>query len=475
MERANNDAISDILVIARKEGLELSRDRRLRWLFACLLVLLVGALAQGWQTNDAESQERASAQHANYQQWLEQGARNPHSAAHYGVHAFKPINPLAFIDPGVSAFVGISVWLEAHKQNEFQFRPARDRSSLHRFGELTPALLLQTLAPLLLILVGFAGFAGERENGTLRQLLSLGVSRRRLLAGKALALVGLMGAMIVPITVAGALLSIGTGDASQRLLALVGAYLLYLGGFVFLTLGVSAFARSARQALLVLLAFWLLNCFVLPRAMTDLAGHLAPAPTGAAFIQALTDARRATFGHDESHPAFIAFREKVLRDYGVSRTADLPVDFRGLALREDDHAGYRIHDEHFGHLWAIYDDQDSLRQRLGWLFPGSSIQAVSAGLAGTDTRNHVHFARAAEAHRRVIQETMSENLIQHRRNGDPDYSADRRLWAHIPPFAYTPPSLDERLTWQTASLGRLSLWLGGCIALSLWAVHRLRP
>lgn len=75
MERANNDAISDILVIARKEGLELSRDRRLRWLFACLLVLLVGTLAQGWQTNDAESQERASAQHANYQQWLEQGAK----------------------------------------------------------------------------------------------------------------------------------------------------------------------------------------------------------------------------------------------------------------------------------------------------------------------------------------------------------------------------------------------------------------
>lgn len=475
MERANNNAISDILVVARKEGLELSRDRRLRWLFACLLVLLVGTLAQGWQTNDAESQERALAQHANYQQWLEQGARNPHSAAHYGVHAFKPINPLAFIDPGVSAFVGISVWLEAHKQNEFQFRPARDRSSLHRFGELTPALLLQTLAPLLLILVGFAGFAGERENGTLRQLLSLGVSRRRLLAGKALALVGLMGAMIVPITIAGALLSMGTGDASQRLLALAGAYLFYLGGFVFLTLGVSALARSARQALLVLLAFWLLNCFVLPRAMTDLAGHLAPAPTGAAFIQALTDARRATFGHDESHPAFIAFREKVLRDYGVSRTADLPVDFRGLALREDDHAGYRIHDEHFGRLWAIYDDQDSLRQRLGWLFPGSSIQAVSAGLTGTDTRNHVHFARAAEAHRRVIQETMSENLIQHRRNGDPDYSADGRLWAHIPPFAYTPPSLGERLTWQTASLGQLSLWLGGCIALSLWAVHRLRP
>ncbi|MBS0355886.1 MAG: DUF3526 domain-containing protein [Proteobacteria bacterium] len=475
MEGANRGAISDILVIARKEGLELSRDRRLRWLLACLLALILGALVQGWQTSEAESRERISAQHANYQQWLEQGARNPHSAAHYGVHAFKPVNPLAFIDPGVGAFVGISVWLEAHKQNEFQFRPARDRSSLYRFGELTPALLLQTLAPLLLILVGFAGFAAERENGTLRQLLSLGVSRKRLLAGKALALVGLLGAMVVPIAVAAALLSIGAEDALRRLLALAGAYFLYLGGFVFLTLGVSALARSARQALLVLLAFWLLSCFVLPRATTDLARHLTPAPSGAAFIQALTDARRATFGHDESHPAFIAFREKVLRNYKVSRTADLPVDFRGLALREDDHAGYRIHDEHFGRLWAIYNTQDSLRQIFGWLFPGSSIQAVSAGFAGTDTQNHVHFARAAEAHRRVIQETMSENLIQHRRHDDPDYSADRWLWARIPPFVYTPPTLGERLTWQTGNLGRLGLWLGGCFTFSLWAVHRLRP
>jgi ABC-2 type transport system permease protein len=475
MRGLTTSAIGDILVIARKEGMELSRDRRLRWLVACLLTLIFGTLTLGWQKGDAEGRERASAQHVDYQQWLEQGARNPHSAAHYGVHAFKPVNPLAFIDPGVGAFVGISVWLEAHKQNEIQFRPARDRSSLQRFGELTPALLLQTLVPLLLILVGFAGFAAERENGTLRQLLSLGITRQRLLAGKALALLGLMGAMIAPAIVAGVILSMDTGDTSPRLLALAGAYLLYLGGFVFLTLGVSALARGTRQALLVLLAFWLLNSFVLPRAMTDLARHLALAPSGAVFTQALTDARRATFGHDESHPAFVAFREKVLRDYGVSRTADLPVDFRGLALREDDHAGYRIHDEHFGRLWAIYDTQDSLRQFLGWLFPALSIQAVSAGLTGTDTRDHVHFARAAEAHRRVIQEAMSEDLIQHRRHDDPDYSADQELWARIPPFAYTPPSLAERLAWQSANLGRLALWLGGCAALALWAVRRLRP
>jgi ABC-2 type transport system permease protein len=35
---------------------------------------------------------------ATREQWLTQGTKNPHSAAHYGVNAFKPKMPLSLAD-----------------------------------------------------------------------------------------------------------------------------------------------------------------------------------------------------------------------------------------------------------------------------------------------------------------------------------------------------------------------------------------
>ena len=38
---------------------------------------------------------------------------------------------------GLAAPVGVAAWLEAHKQNEFKYRPAQDRTTVERFGALT--------------------------------------------------------------------------------------------------------------------------------------------------------------------------------------------------------------------------------------------------------------------------------------------------------------------------------------------------
>ena len=59
-----------------------------------------------------------------------QPKKNPHSAAHYGVYAFKPKSPLALVDTGIDPYMGVAVWLEAHKQNEFKYRPAQDRTAV---------------------------------------------------------------------------------------------------------------------------------------------------------------------------------------------------------------------------------------------------------------------------------------------------------------------------------------------------------
>ncbi|MEX6775102.1 ABC transporter permease subunit, partial [Pseudomonas aeruginosa] len=92
-----------------------------------------------------------------------------------------PLSPLAFVDFGVDSFTGNTIFLEGHRQNSANFSEARQSSLLLRFGQLTPAFVLQALAPLLLIFLAFTSVARERERGTLRLLLAQGVSGPQLL------------------------------------------------------------------------------------------------------------------------------------------------------------------------------------------------------------------------------------------------------------------------------------------------------
>lgn len=467
-----------LATVAAREWLDLRRDARFRVLAALVAVLLLAALAFGAARSERLHHEQAEAAEADRRIWTGQGAKDPHAAAHFGQYAFKPAGPLALADPGIDAYTGSAVWLEAHRQNELQFRAARDAGLAARFADLSLAFVLQLVLPLLAILLGFAAFAGERERGTLRQVLSLGCRPRDLLAGKALALGGLLAALLVPAALGVALLTLGQAQVLQQLLRLAGlvaGYALYLGGFALLALAVSAFSRSSRAALVVLLAFWLLNGFVAPKVATDLARDAQPLPSAQDFRRAIAEDRRKTFGHDPRHPAFIAFRDEVLRQYGVARVEDLPVNFRGLALRRDDENGYAIYERHFAALQAGFERQDRLRAAAGPMLPLLAIQPVSMALAGTDSRHQYHFAAAAEAHRRTIQDLTSDDLIRNGRYGDPTYQADPALWAKVPPFAYQPPPAGWALASQWRNFTSLGLWFGLCGLLAMLAVRRLRP
>ena len=80
------------------------------------------------------------------------------------------------------------MFLEGHRQNTANFGDVRQSSLLVRFGQLTPAFVLQVVAPLLLIFLGYGALARETERGTMRVLMLQGASRGQVVRGKLLAL-----------------------------------------------------------------------------------------------------------------------------------------------------------------------------------------------------------------------------------------------------------------------------------------------
>ena len=112
---------------------------------AIMILLLLTAMMAGYQKYSAAVRIQQAAQGGSNEQWLDQGDKNPHSAAHYGNYAFKPAGPLSYFDNGISNFTGTAVFMEAHRQNFAIGRPASDQSSIARFGDLSGAMILQLL------------------------------------------------------------------------------------------------------------------------------------------------------------------------------------------------------------------------------------------------------------------------------------------------------------------------------------------
>jgi ABC-2 type transport system permease protein len=470
-----------IATIAKKELKEMVRDGRFRWGAGVALILLVGALLSGTAGHRRAGEERAAARELDRRTWIAQGAKNPHSAAHYGIHAFKPDAPLALADGGITAYVGHTVWLEAHWQNMAQHRPAEDRTAVQRLGELTAAAVLQLLVPLLIVLLTFGAFAGEREHGTLRQLMSLGLPRRTLALGKAAGVAAGLGLLLVPAALVGAA-ALGVASAPAGLspsLPRVGlmavAYLLYFGALVGVSLAASARASSARIALVALLGFWIANGLVMPRAMADLSERLHPTPSSTALWGAMRDdMANGLDGHDPQDQRRKQLEQRVLEEHGVTKVEELPVSFAGIALQEGEEYGNKVFDKHFGALWATYERQNRVQLLGAIAAPLLAVRSASMGFAGTDWAHHRHFVAEAEGYRREVQRVLNGHMTKNAKGRDFDYRADASFWETVKPFAYESPGAGWALGQQAGALGLLAAWCALGLAAAVLAATRVR-
>jgi ABC-2 type transport system permease protein len=295
-----------IATIALKEFRDAWRDGRFRVAAVLVLGLLAVSLILAWQQVERIQAERAEAAGVERHNWLDQGEKNSHSAAHYGLYVFKPMAPLAVFDRGLEPFVGTSVFLEAHRQNAATGLPAQDATAMRRFGELTAAAATQLLAPLVIILLTFGALCGERQSGTLRQLMSLGVRPRELVFGKAIGLGAALLSLFIPGAIGGgiALAKLSGGEWAggwSRFAWLTTSYGLYLLAVLGICLAVSVLCSTPRTALAILLGLWTANTVLAPRLASDYARWTEPTPSLVEFEKARDQelAEKGLVGH---HP-----------------------------------------------------------------------------------------------------------------------------------------------------------------------------
>ncbi len=459
--------MSPLVLVAKKEIKVAIRERIVVALGVIITLLLAISVYAGFLSYQQQKSVIEKTQAEKREEWLNQGDKHPHIAAHFGTFIFKPKTAISLFDFGLDAFTGTSIYLEAHHQHEFMFRPAQDHSTMIRFGELSAALVLKILVPLLIIFLAFGCFTRERESGTFSLLLSQGVSMRSLVWGKILAFSLMLSCILLPFFLCTILLTAG-GDSSNilhdlhiRTMLLIVSYGAYLFLFIAFAVWTSLHAASGRNALLTLLSVWIVLTILMPKVVANVSENLYVLPSMRAF--------KADIEHDKAHgldgasprSARIARLEaELLKEYQVDSVEELPFNFEGVMMQAGEEYSHQVYDHHFGKIKETFSRQNRLSSIASLINPYMSIQNLSMAFSGTDIYSFIHFEEVVESYRREMIRKMNNDMAENSKYGEfYEYAAGSELWHELRDFSYRSPSIWSILKNYTLEIIGLIAWL----------------
>jgi ABC-2 type transport system permease protein len=433
--------------------------------------LLLYATFSGWKSYTNQNESSAKYQEQSRKDWLHNPDKNPHRMAHYGNFAFRKSASLSIFEFGMQPFFGNAIYLEAHKQNSANFSEAGFSNSMLRFGAISLAMVLQILLPLLIFFIGFNCIATERENGTLKLLLSQGISWRQLLFGKILGLTRVLLLLYIPTIVVLVLIWLlvqnftVSVDQTIKMVLFVHLHFVYLLFFCVITVLVSAASKTSKNALIYLIGLWLLFAIILPKATQAVGAYIYEAPSKIQFNSAIeNDVLKVGDSHNPNDIHFKAIKDSVLLAHKVDSVQKLPFNYSGFIMTEGEKISSTIYNKHLETLLQVYKKQNSFSKAVSLFNPYIAIKNLSMALSNTDYDSYIDFQKQAEAYRYEMAQKMNGLQVKYISNKkqkptDKPYTIDKKHWEELGQFHYEPKGILSVLKNEIISIIALILWV----------------
>lgn len=430
-------------------------------------ILLLYAAFSGWKNYTNQNKTSEKYQHESREDWLKNPDKNPHRMAHYGNFAFRKSTSLSVFEFGMEPFFGNAIFLEAHKQNTANFSEAGFSNSMLRFGEISIAMVLQILLPLFIFFLGFNSVAAERENGTLKLLLSQGISRKQLLMGKTLGIASVVMMLFIPIIIVLVLVwlllqnfSISVDETIKMILFIV-FHFIYLLFFCAIAVLISASSKTSKKALVSLIGIWLVFTIILPRTTQAIGAYIYEAPSKIKFNSDIEkDILKQGDSHNPNDPHYKAIKDSLLRTYKVDSVQKLPFNYSGFIMTEGEKISSNIYNQHLEDLLEIYKKQNSFSKTVSFINPYIAMKNLSMGLSNTDYDSYIDFQKQAEAYRYDMAQKMNALQIKYISNDkSKPASINKEHWADVKEFYYEPKGIWEVLKSEIISIISIILWI----------------
>lgn len=455
------------LLISRQFVTRIFKSRAVFLLLGITFILLIYAAISGVSYHD-HNHFRTDHQEMARESWEDNPDKHPHRMAHFGTFAFRIKHPLSIFDFGIESYTGNAVFLEAHKQNMVNFSEASFSTGLLRFGELSMAMILQVILPLIIFFMGYSAIVSDRENGTLKILLTQGASWKEILFGKSLGIMTVTSLFSLPFFIVAAVLLIIEGhtttDVWVRLSIIIAVYLLFMMILCLITTAVSVSSRSSKDALVKLLGVWLIMVVLLPRTSQAVGTYIHPTPTKQEFRSAIEEeVIRNGDSHNPDDPLFKALKDSVLSANNVESITELPFNYGGFVMAKGERLSTEIYNKHNNLLLEKYRDQGRITRVLAIVNPYLAVKNLSMALTGTDFESYVSFQQQAENYRYELAQKMNE--LQMKYIGASVSSSEgamnvvsREEWKDFPDFKHHHLSIGTTIQNELLSIFSIIIW-----------------
>ncbi|MDX6191741.1 DUF3526 domain-containing protein [Flavobacterium sp. Fl-318] len=448
--------------------------------------LLLYAAFSGWENYTSQNETSEKYQHESREDWLSNPDKNPHRMAHYGNFAFRKSSSLSVFEFGMEPFFGNAIFLEAHKQNTANFSEAGFSNSMLRFGEISIAMVLQILLPLLIFFIGFNSVAAERENGTLKLLFSQGINWKQLLIGKILGVVSVIMLLFIPTLLVLVLLWLFlqnftiSVDEMLKMLLFIAFHFIYLIFFCAIAVLVSAASKTSKKALISLIGIWLVFTIILPRTTQAIGAYIYEAPSKIRFNSDIEkDILKQGDSHNPNDLHYKAIKDSLLTLYKVDSVQQLPFNYSGFIMTEGEKISSKIYNQHLEILLKVYEKQNRFSKTVSFFNPYIAIKNLSMGLSTTDYDSHIDFQKQAEDYRYTMAQKMNALQIKYISNKKPaatdkPLAISKEHWADLEEFHYEPKDIRDVLKSEIISIISIILWISLLFVLLRIAAKNLK-
>ena len=414
--------------LAGREFRSLYRDRII--LLSAILIwslLTIAMLFTYMQFRHAQH-SREAANRMFREQW-DQQERDPHAAAHFGTYIFKPLDPLAALDPGLNDYAGTTYHIEAHTQHDMDYSNAQSSDASMRFGQFSIAMVLQLIIPLLILLTTSSAVTTEKEAGTLKMLIiqcprSGAIIWAKLWSYFLLYLCILLSFFIFLSFIPGGLM-------------ISVAYLLYY--LLITTIGIIISTLSARSgaALLKALILWLCATVMIPKIVVSQAEKSYPVMPRVQFEDKVNQGfLKGINGNDPYYER----ANRLLKRYQADSTSHSPVNVSGIIMQYNEDYQLFVFNHYYKMVENGFSRQQSFINKASLLDPFIGLQRISMALSGTDLSHHNEFYRQARDYRNYFIRTLNMEMARH----PEDYKAGTAFFKGIKEFRYhAPPGLPD--------------------------------
>ena len=441
------------------------------FLLGLFFVLLLYAAITGNSYLTKQNAMQQQYQELIRKSWEANPDKHPHRMAHFGSFALRIKHPLSVFDYGIDNYAGNAVYLEAHKQNTVNYSEASFSTGMLRMGELSIAMLLQIILPLIIFFLGFSSIAADKENGTLKIISSQGASSFQLLTGRTIGLWLISSLFFIPaFAVTGILMLLQknshiNADTLPRFLLTGLLYSIFYWVVAAFTVIVSAKSNTAKNALIKLLGIWLLMAIVLPKIVQVAGNSIYTAPSKLSFETAIEkDIVKQGDSHNPDDPFFKRVRDSVFKKYGVSSADSLPVNMGGIVGYEGERLSSETYVKHYNDLTDLYRRQNAVSKWTGFINPFMMLKHNSMALSGSDFESYINFQQQAELYRYSLAQRMNALQTKYVSNAKPKEGShalhiDKEYFKAFPDFNYKFLVMQKTLHHETISVIAMLFWL----------------